>query len=635
MELIFFLFVENNFELMELIFIILAYWLKYLFTQITIQFDRIYKIYLYQLFGHHNKYVRKLAAESFSYIFRKLRKDQLNQKLSIIINSLTEIDKYEFTKNLNCLPNLLEESVKLNNHFLSFKHEEFNRNLVSSISQNISANALTLLYDYLLLIIKNTELLVEQELISKVKSLYDLYDFFQFLVKLISDEMEDVPLELLYVICKSFIFAACFRKGKKLNSKIIELFLEFFDKARSKISDSTIDLIAAVFLGKICRYSYHLLSSSSKNILEGVLLQEQGAKANSMFKMIFLTSLVNKRYMENSYIGDDGNEGDELENKFKVDESVYEYCLILVLNDFDLNRFANFQNNVESKSFLSSVYTFYMIHEKNFEGKAIKVKNYKNLTAANKTRVFDEFNTLLISILADDVQNIDKDQLYNILVFLKIVSILDISTDLQLLEKFVEANISINNHLKRDEEMIDSLDFDYEFENFDFIYAKDCQFEGFYEPKAFSKLAHSNFLMVLKTCLSRICFSSFNLKLFTGEEDKLISLSKMFDEETNLLISSSRDIFFLRNYCLMIEKVFALIEDEKKWACQKYFKGIKISDDKVWIEDKYFENLFSVLSNNLLSSEADVRMNSLKILGKFYRENENDKNMLQNLIEVS
>ena len=625
-------FLENNLETMELIFIVLAYWLKYLFSQITIQFERIYKIYLYQLFGHHNKYVRKFAAESFSYIFRKLKKDQLSEKISIIINSLTDIDKSEFSKNLNCLPNLLEESVKLNNHFLSFKYEDFNRTLISTISQNISANSLSLFYDYLLLIIKNTELLIEQELNNKVKSLYDLHDFFQFLAKFISEDIENIPLELLYIICKSFIFATCFRQRKKLNSKIIEIFLKFFDKARTKINDNTLNLITAIFLGKICRYSYNLLSSDSKNIMEGILFQENDEKTNSAFKMIFLTSLVNKRYMENSYLTDEGQESEE-EKNFLVDEKVYEYCLILVLNDFDLNLFANFQNNDENKSFLSSVYTFYMIHEKNFERRAIKVKNYKSLTTLNKCQIFENFQKLLNSIVTD-VQNVDKYQFYNILVFFKIVSIMDISTDLNLLEKLIEANNSLNHHLKNNEEPIQNIEFDYEYENFDFIYEKSSQFEGLYEPKIFSKISNSHFLMVLKTCLSKICFNSFNIKLLTGEEEKLITLSNSFEEETNLLISSSRDIFFLRNYCLMIENIFALIENDKKLVYQKYFKGIKISDNNVWLEDNYFENLFSVLSNNLLSNEAEIRMNSLKILGKFYKENEEDKNILQHLIEV-
>lgn len=66
----------------------LAYGIKYFYQSIVEDFDAFYSMYRNQLFCHKNKHIRKFSAESFSYILRKLSKQQRDAALLAILKSL-------------------------------------------------------------------------------------------------------------------------------------------------------------------------------------------------------------------------------------------------------------------------------------------------------------------------------------------------------------------------------------------------------------------------------------------------------------------------------------------------------------------------------------------------------------------
>jgi hypothetical protein len=63
----------RNLELVESLFTVLAYGLKYLFRCILNDFENFFEIYLNNLFCHRNKNIRKFSTESLSYILKKIK----------------------------------------------------------------------------------------------------------------------------------------------------------------------------------------------------------------------------------------------------------------------------------------------------------------------------------------------------------------------------------------------------------------------------------------------------------------------------------------------------------------------------------------------------------------------------------
>lgn len=76
----------SNLKLLDAVFSLLSFSFKYLLNPLREDLKRFYGIYVV-LLNHKNKYVRKFAAQSFSYVLRKIKFSQ------DIVNMLTsEVD---------------------------------------------------------------------------------------------------------------------------------------------------------------------------------------------------------------------------------------------------------------------------------------------------------------------------------------------------------------------------------------------------------------------------------------------------------------------------------------------------------------------------------------------------------------
>eukprot|EP01022_Parablepharisma_sp_SALTPOND_P019565 TRINITY_DN3364_c0_g1_i1.p1 TRINITY_DN3364_c0_g1~~TRINITY_DN3364_c0_g1_i1.p1 ORF type:complete len:2939 (+),score=366.03 TRINITY_DN3364_c0_g1_i1:184-9000(+) len=80
-------------EILDKIFTAFSYAFKFLQRQIMENLKQVYLCY-YELLAHNNKYIRKFAAESFSYIVRVFKRPQLPWELTVLLDPLLNTQDY-------------------------------------------------------------------------------------------------------------------------------------------------------------------------------------------------------------------------------------------------------------------------------------------------------------------------------------------------------------------------------------------------------------------------------------------------------------------------------------------------------------------------------------------------------------
>lgn len=85
--------VITDMELLEKVYNVLAFALKYLFEQISQDPTQFYYIYFQKLFSHHNKHIRQFSSESFSYVLKKVKSPERKLLFNLILDSMVNPQK--------------------------------------------------------------------------------------------------------------------------------------------------------------------------------------------------------------------------------------------------------------------------------------------------------------------------------------------------------------------------------------------------------------------------------------------------------------------------------------------------------------------------------------------------------------
>ena len=105
----------NNPKLLEKIFSTLGYLFKFLQKLLLQDIDNVFSLYYNELLGHKKDYIRIFAAESFSFLLRKLNRERLSSHIDFIFSKLQETPPNTFASSQlsDGVSNLFFETVKV------------------------------------------------------------------------------------------------------------------------------------------------------------------------------------------------------------------------------------------------------------------------------------------------------------------------------------------------------------------------------------------------------------------------------------------------------------------------------------------------------------------------------------------
>jgi len=605
----------KNLDILEDVFLVLAYALKYLFQKIMKEFKSFFDIYFFQLFGHKNKHIRKFAAESFSYIFKKTPKNELQGKLIIIFDSISDLDYAEYQNNLDCLSELIFESIKLaqNSVNLSYKFTEVYQTFWELIMTKYSGNnnVLMIFFKFIQNIIKkiNND---NKDQLNIIKT-YNLVDFFSLLNENFNHATSDLLSEF---IIKIFLYNVTYQQGGKATSKILDYNLECILKIPYE-KNQTLEKMVYILIGKICKYKHSELSLSSIEKIDRILLSKPEEKHNKVF---FLIGLVFDDVFDesgNKRNSDDFQEDDVeiLEKKYKIDKKVYEYCVILILTKF---KFAELVEITCVDTDLLRFYLFWMIHKFNNNDQMITVKNTEVILETDIDKIEKNFKKIVGNLC--ETKKIEAHHFLYFLTILKLSKIIDFPEKIRddLFKIFIQINEIIDNYFEKigwnsDINIVVNVDSS-------FIYEPSNEFLEFYRFEAISydlsNVSLENVLIIFKNEISKCYLNKINLNKIANYQQKMVEASKIIQTEVHYLKLFRKNLGFLKYLSDLLTCYFDQLKS-KKIDPNSFLNEITQKEGKIFL--KYDENfeIFQVLTSNLFSNFSEIRLYSLKILKLF------------------
>ena len=592
-------------QILEEVFVVFAYALKYLFSKISANFSSFFTVFFYELFGNSNKLIRKFAAESFSFILKKLNKGELMRKMEIMLEIVQKLDFCEFEKNFDCLAEVLYESSKinsLNSYTLSYKcaeiYETFWTLIVEKYTEN--NNILLLFYNFLKIIIAKTAFSAKNNEKNAVKT-YDLTDFFASLCGNFQGSLSE---KLAEIIVKIFLFTVSAQNGAKNNAKILDLQLDVLLRISTGRNLEKVAKITMIFLGKVCKYAFPILSLSSIEKLERILF-ENSAK-NEKNGVFFIIGLVYSEVFEEK--AEEKNEENEffsiLSRKYTVAQKVYEYCVILLLKAFSFEEIIS--ENAEKEDLLR-FYLFFMVHKYSNGDKTIEFTDEATRTLLSESIV------KLRNFFAFADESAVLENFLKVLLAIKIVKIVDFEgkNKEEIAEIFATSCDFIDKILEKTHGF-----FSEKTQFLPEIYALPHEFLEFYRFDPISldlqAISFRKSLILLKTEMFRTLFSRKALGASSDFQEKFIGIYAKIRSELFLLKNLRKNLAILKNLSEILTGFFEEIVLKKiHWSV---FEGIS-ARNKLKIVD--FCEIFQVLCENLTSNYAEIRLYSLKILEFF------------------
>ena len=608
----------KNLDILEDVFLVLAYALKYLFNKIMKEFKIFYDLYFFQFFGNKNKHIRKFAAESFSYIIKKIPKNEIKAKLEIMFDSVLELNYAEYENYFESLSELLYESIKFNHNSvsLSYKYIEIYQNfwdlIVSKYSQNL--NVLMIYFKFVQAVIKKTA--YDDKTESNIIKTYDLIEFVSTMTDNFNGSLPDLLTE---IIIKILLFHVTYHEGRKTTPKIIDFQLESLLKIEIEHHQS-IEKMVYILLGKICKYTYGSLTLNSIEKLEKILLSKLEEKHNKLF---FLIGLVfddlfdesgNKKDSEVLY----DEEIEVIEKKYKINKKVYEYCVILILKDFQFKDLIdiNCDNQI-----LFRFYLFWMLHKFNNSDQMINIKNSEIFSESDLKTI--EKNSISIIKTTCISESIPSKHFFYFLTLLKMIKI--INFDQKFKEKlgkiFMYANELIDQYFeKNSSNQIDSVFYDFNKDDFSNIYELSSDYINFYSFDALShklsNLSHKNILILFKNEILKTYMNKISLNFITDYQQKLVEGSKIIHQELTNLTIFRKNLGFLRYLNDLLLHFFNQITS-KNIDLATLLSGMTQRNNKFFLKYESYKGSFKALSSNLCSNYSEIRLYSLRILDLF------------------
>ncbi len=593
-------------DIIQEIFMVFAYALKYLFTRIVHEFTAFFNVFFYELFGNSNKFIRNFAAESFSFILKKLNKNELKRKIEILLEIAQKLDYQEFERNFECLAELLYESMKINSNSenLSYKFAEiydtFWGLIVEKYSQN--TNILQLFYTFVKILITKTGVITNKMEKNVIKT-YDLTDFYASLSMNFKGNLSE---KLKEIIVKTFLFAISSQKTIKITSKILDYQLEVLLAISNGENQGDLHKIVMIFLGKICKNAFMTLSRSSIEKLERILFENtENNKKNGFFFIIGLicSDVFGEKPEEKP---EESQFSEFLSRKYTIPKKVYEYCVILLLKDFS---FEELFKGICDKTSLLRFYLFFMVHKYNNSEKIIEICD-------KKTEVFPSETIEKIEKLFDftDENRVFRDFL-NILIVMKMMKIVDFNEKIKenIVKIFEKSADSIDKILEKNDEKIGELLEKNEF------YDLSEEFLDFYRfseiSLELSSISRRKALILLKTGIFQTFFNRKTMGIYSDFQQKMITIFAKIRKELFLLKKLRKNLGNLKNLFEILSCFFEEITI-KKINCS-IFEGITDENDKIGLKYGDFKESFQALCDNLTSNYREIRLFSLKILEFF------------------
>ena len=626
----------KNIDILEDIFMVLAYALKYLFQKIMKEFKSFFDIYFFQLFGHRNKHIRKFAAESFSYIFKKTPKNELQNKLTIILDSVCELDYTEFQNNFDCLAELMFESIRMtqNSVNLSYRFTEvyqaFWELLAAKYSNN--NNVLMIFFKFIQNVIRKIS--NENKDQSNMIKTYNLVDFFA----LVNENFHFGTSDLIcQFILKIFLFNVTFIQGRKATAKILDSNLECVLKINYE-QNKSLERMVFILLGKICKYRHSELSLNSIEKIERILLAKTEEKNSAAY---FLLALIfNDVFDENANRNNSEDFQEEeieiLEKKYNINKKVYEYCVILILTKFKFNEIA--ERKCETIDLLK-YYMFWMLHKFNNNDKLIAIKNTEVITKADIANIERNFSNLITN-LCKTREITSYDFLY-VLTVLKLSKILDFNEVIRddLLKILGKINGLIDDYFEKQDWKFDHKKYDVAPKNSADSFINDEFSDEFLEFYKFEEISHDlskipfeTILITFKTEISKCFMNKLNVEYIVKSQQKMAYAAHTLQKEFRYLKPFRKNLGFLKYLNDLLHCYFDQLKI-KKIDPSSLVNEIVCKEGNFFLKFQENYETFQILISNLCSNYSEIRLYSLQILKIFEPLNfeENSENTKESI----
>lgn len=606
----------QNLELLEGVFLVLAYGLKYLFSRILKDFKLFYEIYLFQLFGHKNKHIRKFAAESFSYILKKIPRNEIKIKLEIMFDSISGLDPHDYENQFDSLAELIYESIKFNNNSVNFSHKfmEIYPNFWDLVSSKYpdSPNVLAVFFKFVKIILKRAGFQNKNE--SNIIKTYDLTDFFSLLTENYSENLPKVISEL---VLKIFLYSVTYQKGRRTTTKILDYQFE----GLLKISVEQEKLIY-VLLGKICKYNYGELSRSSLDKLEQILFKN--IEENNNNKIFFIVGLVFGDLFEESGKNNKNSEEfyeEEIEiltKNYEINKKVYEYCVIIALKNFQFKDLIDLNCG---KEVLLKFYLFWMVHKFNNNDQMITIKNLHGISDDEIKKLEKYLNNIIKTMC--DTNSIEPNNFLYFLTIIKIIRIIDFEEKIK--ERLTKILLAINEIIEAslDKKGFNSNSSNYDFTKLDYsdIYQISNEYFDFYNFDSIAynleQISFENVLLLFKTEVLKTYLNKFSLNFITDYQKHFMQASKILEQELKHLPRFRKNLGFLKYLSDLLNNFTLQIKLKKIDIELIGNKGIGLKEQRVYLKYRYYEESFKALVDNMCSNYSEIRLYSLKIMDFF------------------